>query len=205
MGFPVVFFMFCIFSGLFYYHIKRTSRLERLQRDRFWSQEEASLIVRKKELQSEDFQYPDLSRLKLDSSHPEIQPLIEKIKALSKREMMSFPDLSNTELRLRFGTANQSIISQNEENYHSYLRHLASYGKIMLEFDDVEEALYAYEECIRMKSDFSDHFVELGKLYLLLGKVEDFKSLTEKAGSVTTLNKDIILNRLLKLSNSMLK
>ncbi|MBN2220823.1 MAG: hypothetical protein JW708_01370 [Vallitaleaceae bacterium] len=205
MGFPVVFLMFCIFVGLFYYHIKRTTRLERLEREKFWSKEEASLIVRKKDFHKEDFLIPNLASLKLDASHPEIAQLIQKIKTLATYDMMSFPELSNTELRLQFGTANQSIISQNEENYHSFLRCLASYGKIMLEYQDFEEAKHAFEECIRLKSDFSEHYVELAKLYLQEDKHSEMEALIEKARSLSTLNKDIILNRLSRLSDTFLK
>jgi tetratricopeptide (TPR) repeat protein len=110
--------------------------------------------------------------------------------------MMNFSNLSNTEVRLKFGTANQSIITTNEYNYNNYLRTLSEYAGIMADNNNVPEAINAYEQCIALKSDYSNHFIELGKLYKTQNMSTQLKELFEKAELLESLNKKGILEKL---------
>ncbi len=60
----------------------------------------------------------------------------------------------------------------------------------------VDEAIAAFEECIRLGSDYSTHFITLAQLYLEKNQTHKLSDLKEKAASLESLNRSIILKKL---------
>lgn len=207
MAFPSFFIIFVILIFIFQHHLRKNMKAENKSKDEFWQKEQSSLVVRKKEFTSEDFITPNIEELSL-TIPPDMDPgdelqlkqLIKRLKDLSSLDMMNFSQLSNTEIRLKFGTANQSIVENNEYTYNNYLKALASYAYLMNEYKNKAESITALEQCISIGSDYSEHFHYLGKLYLEDRKVDEYKQLIDTASKMTTLNKKGILEKLESLT-----
>ncbi len=203
MAFPSIFIIFVIFVVLFQYHLRKNMRQENINREQFWNNEEKSLSTRRKEFNENDYIKPNLSKLSFPTVHSlnpgqtlHYQQIKNRLQELSSMDLMNFSNLTNTELRIRFGTANQTVITQNEANYNSFLKSLADYGHLMIEFEEINEAIVAFEECIRLGSDYSDHFITLAQLYLQKNQRYKVTDLIEKAESLKSLNRSIILKKL---------
>lgn len=203
MHIPVLFIWFLIFSVLFYYNIKKTSKKENAAKEAFWEQEQASLSVRKKEFDPSDYIKPELSRLSMvtpstmdpgDSMH--LSQLRQRLHSLETMDMMNFSHLSNTEIRMRFGTANQSIITTNEQHLHVFLKTLYEYGVFMVRHNETDEAIAAFELAVDLGSDYSNHYIELAKLYEARHNWASIEKLIHKAEAIQTLNRTLILNKL---------
>lgn len=203
MHIPVLFIWFLIFSLLFYYNIKKTSKKENAAKEAFWEEEQASLSVRKKEFAPSDYLKPDMSRLSMvtpsemasgDAMH--LSQLRQRLKALESMDMMNFSHLSNTEIRMRFGTANQSIITTNEQHLHVFFKTLYEYGVFMERHNETDEAIAAFELAVDLGSDYSNHYVELAKLYEAKNDSRSILKLIQKADTIKTLNRSLILNKL---------
>jgi len=203
MGFPTIFALFVIFALLFNHRLNRLTRLEREAKVAFWESERDSLSVRKKEFVEENYLRPDISSLtfpQLDVKDYDLvlyESLKSKLLELSTKDMMNFSHLTNTEIRLQFGTANQTAIADNESAYNTYLKTLADYGKFMNEQGELNEAIIALEECIRMKSEYSRHYLFLAQLFAIIKNEEAFHQLCEKASTIDTTKQTNIHQKLI--------
>lgn len=203
MHIPVLFIWFLIFALVFYYNIKKTTKKDNAAKEAFWQKEQTSLSVRKKEFEPSDYIKPDMSRLSMvtppsmdpgDRMH--LEQLRQRLHSLESLDMMNFAHLSNTEIRIRFGTANQTIITTNEQHLHVFLKTLAEYGMFMSRHNEKDEAIAAFELAIDLGSDYSNHYVELAKLYASEQNSKAIERLMDKAHHVQTLNQSLILNKL---------
>ena len=208
MAFPSFFIIFIIFILVFQHHLRKNNKIERKLKDEFWQKEESSLVIRKKEIPQEYYIHSDISSLSLSipenidpGDKGQVKQLIKRIKDLSNQDMMNFNQLSNTELRLKFGTANQSIITNNEYTYHNFLKTLASYASLMKEYDKGDESIKALELCISLGSDYSQHFYALGQLYLDQHMTSKLKHLKQIVLDRDFLNQKGILNKLESLEH----
>lgn len=210
MAFPSFFIIFLIIIFVFQHHLRKNRKIEEQQKQAYWSKEQASLVVRKKEFSPDDYIHPSIDTLKLDTptslSEAEklyLDQLISSIKSLSTADMMNFSHLTNTEIRLQFGTANQTIITNNEQNYTLFLKALGQYAKLMLEHKEIQEATSALEECIRLNSDFSEHYIQLGIIYHSQNNSSQLEILIAKANQLNSINKKGILDKLESLKSTI--
>lgn len=207
MAFPTVFILFVILIFVLQHHLRKNTKLNDKAKDDFWQKEQASLVVRKKEFTPKDYIVPNIANLTL--SIPEdlapddalqLKSLVKRIKDLSKQDMMNFNYLTNTELRLKFGTANQTIITNNENTYNNFLKALASYAFFMNDNNHINESIQALEQCIELGSDYSEHFIYLGQLYINQHLNSDLQELIDTANNLNSLNKKGILEKLESLT-----
>ncbi len=191
MAFPSFFIIFIILVVLFQYHLRKNMRIEEQAKEKFWQKEKESLIVRKKNFSQEDYiKIPD-DNLPLDKvpdfSQSDLmyyKQLIHQLHQLEPLDKMNFSHLSNTDIRLQFGTANQTIIQNNETNYNNYLQVLGKLAKLYLDNNDRDMAQGILERCIAMKSDYRDHFMGLASLYADTGRRQALEDLIQKAESL---------------------
>lgn len=208
MAFPSIFIIFVIALFVFQHHLRKNMKVEDKAKDEFWRKEQASLVVRKKEISPEDYLVPDISKLSFNipeavepGDELQLKQLIKRIKELSTHDMMNFSDLTNTDIRIKFGTANQSIITENEYTYNNFLKALASYAHLMNDYSQKDESIMALEECVSLGSDYSDHFVLLGQLYLDNQMTSELNKLKETVSKLETSNKKGILDKLESLTS----
>jgi len=203
MAFPSFFIIFIILIVLFQHHLRKNMRLENQAREQFWAKEQKSLIVRRKDFSSTD--YILIPKNTLDLSQPPnldlgeklyFKQLLKQINALEEQDMMNFSNLTNSEIRLKFGTANQTVISNNELNYNNYLKALAIIAKFFIEYTQDEKAIDILERCIEMNSDYTDHFITLAKLYQKHSQNVKLKQLLLTASNLETPLKKGLLEKL---------
>ncbi|RRD96106.1 hypothetical protein EII17_00945 [Clostridiales bacterium COT073_COT-073] len=168
---PSFFILFLTFLFLWTYNSRKQQKKYQAEKDAFWEKEKESLVVRKKEIPANLYYQPNIHplhfpKLELDpATAAKYEKLTKQLINSADLPMLNLNNLSNTEIRLNFGTANQPVITQAEENYEAFLGFLYEYALLMQSQDCIEEAISAMEEAIRLNSDISKHFFLLGDLY----------------------------------------
>lgn len=185
---PSFLFLFLTFVFLWLHHLNRAQKKHIESKEAFWKREEASLVVRKKEIPESCFYHPDLSAFCFPMpTMAEAKQKFEQLKSIlldgANLPMLCFRGLTNTDIRLEYGTANQPFILQAEENYEAFLGFLFEYAELMITQGEIGEAVLALEECIRMDSDWSKHYIRLADLY---HSIHDTKAIAKLLDTVTT-------------------
>lgn len=203
MAFPSFFIIFIIIIFVIQHHLHKSQRIEDANKREFWQKEERSLSIRRKEFTKENYIYPSLAVYHFDdlynlnpSDRMQFQQLAKDLIRLSKLEMMNFSTMTNSEIRLAFGTANQTIIQANEEHFDLFLKTLSKYGHLMLQNNYVEEATLAFEQCISLGSEYHDHYITLAEIYKNCHKKEAFNKLLKKASDIESINKNALIKKL---------
>jgi hypothetical protein len=203
MGIPSIFILFLSLVFVLQHNLRKSKKTDQALKDQFWSKEKQSLTVRKKSFSESDYIRPSLDSLNFDKFTPSLpadrlqhQQLIQDLNRLVVLDMMNFSHMSNSEIRIAYGTANQTVVTDNEEHYNQFLKTLAKYGHFMLDHEESYEAEAAFRLAIDLGSDYTDHYLSLATLYENSNKKEAIQPLIQQANELTSLSKDSIIKKL---------
>lgn len=202
-SFPVVFIWFLIAIFIFRHHMRKNTKAQEQVTHAFWKKEESSLVVRKKDLSPEDYLHPTIrdedlkdETFYLDLGMPEIYRQELYLKELLSTKMVNFQHITNTDLRLMYGTAMIKVIEGYEDNWNAYINTLYLIGNKLI---DTKAHLYGaklLEEGLTIGTDNRAHFLLLAKYYKEQGKTQALEQLIVKATHLQSLTKDALLKEL---------
>jgi len=121
--------------------------------------------------------------------------------ALAQKKILNLTGISNTDLRLAYGTANLDILASYDSNFTTLIRQLQKWGTLLLSADQKEEARTVLEYAVEIGSDIASTFALLGKLYSESREIDKIEALRETAEGLETLMKPSILRDLDALLN----
>ncbi len=193
MAFPflTVFIVFLIALAIRYAYLdkKREDTI-----DSFWEKEKQAMHVPKKDLGDIDYIEVPLQDFPIGKyDDDEILSIEDEIVRLSKRRLINITGMTNTEVRLAYGTDNLEVLSAMEEDYNALTVLLVDYGKCLMEKEDHAEALKVLEFGVSTGTDVSANYELLGDCYAALGRYEAIEELKQK-----------VLSRHLLLESSIL-
>lgn len=156
--------------------------------------------TRKKELDSDIYIYPSKNILPLKDYPPtdEYKKIIKLQKNVARKSelpMIKFKEqISNTELKLKYGRANLDTITIYEEHYNSYIRGISDWAKELIKLNNYTDAKIILEEAVNMKSDLTSTYILLTDVYIksnMPQKINELKELVENSDMTL---KDKVLN-----------
>ena len=109
--------------------------------------------------------------------------------------------ISNTELKLSYGAANLTELTEYDDNFTTLIKAIASLGHALIDNNDTADALSFLEYGISIGSDISSNYIDLAIIYAATDRFDDIRKLKEKAGMLKSLSRDNIIEQL----NNMLK
>lgn len=192
---------------LFGFLIHRANRLNRKEHDRdektFWEKENAANNVRRKSLDGLSYitlpkELLDLieatlafinSKKEKDSDEEDFHSISEcmnSLKDLADRKIVNFTGISNTDLKLEYGTANITVLTEYDQNYTLLARSLNQWGSFLKENDKIQDAKSVFEFAISTGTDISNTFYELAEIYakdLEFSKIEHLSEIAEELPS----------------------
>lgn len=179
--------------------IKRSKSADDTEsREKFWDKEAAANFVRKKSL--DDLNYinipEEILSLKLTSSTDAIDKLLNTIKALSTKKIVNLTGISNTDLKLKYGTANITILAEYDGNYTDLVVTLQKLAEELVEINEINSAISVLEFAISTNTDVSRTYYLLSELYKKAGTPEKSEYLLVRAENLKTLMKDTIVRNL---------
>lgn len=181
------------------YELKKHDKLEKNALNNFWQREKEANLVRKKPLDNLNYvKIPfDFIPESLLSDHEEVQDCLELLNKLSEKKIVNFTGFSNTDLKLEYGAANLTELSQYDENYTLYARTIYKLANIYYRNGYESNARILLEKAIESGTDISGNYLllaeiyqkqgETGKLGNLLQSAKNLPSVASKKGLIRSL------------------
>ena len=166
MKFPILasFTIFCIVSNLL---MRRTSRKFEEKEEAFWEKELRSNSVRKKSLDDLEYVHIPVDLLPFGSAgdNSVLQSAEDELLALKEEKIVNFTGISNTDLKLEYGTANITVLSQYDQNYTAMVIALQKWGQELYNQCRYEEAQQVLEFAMRTRTDITGTYKLLVDMY----------------------------------------
>ena len=187
--FLAIFITFCLI--LTYYIRKNDADQQKIQ-DEFWEKERLANTVRKKDISKLDYITIPFEKLpvKLDTS------IEKKLYALSDKPMLNLTGISNTDLKLAYGTANINILSEYDTNFSDFVSLLPEYVEELLDAGHTDAAQFLLEFAIDCNADSRKIYEQLATIYKTQNNSDKLQALFQQAEQLPELTKKAVLNLL---------
>lgn len=178
--------------------IKRPNKTYRKNQELFWRKESASNATRKKSLEALSFVNIPLEEFPLDvlKDNEVALGLQSTLIELGNAKILNLTGISNTDLKLKHGTANITVLSEYDANYTLLARTLQSYGALLYQEQYRAEALIILEFAITTNTDVSGTYKLLTTIYIEDNRPDKIKLLITQAQQLSSLTKNQILRAL---------
>lgn len=207
MKFPI-FASFIVFVLWLTYELRKTKIKSDEAEESFWDKEQKANHVRKKSL--EDLPYvrfdftllPDAESIRSVSleGKEEIREnalaSLEALMALQNEKILNLNGISNTDVKLTYGTANLAILTEYDLNFETFSKHIYLLANALDQLNLSDKALTILEETLYTGTDVSGHYKLLANLYKRKGQSEKIAKLRQQAETLTGLSKKSILSYL---------
>lgn len=194
--------MFFLWVG---YKIKKSKLAEDAQQKSFWDLEAEANRTRRKSLDDLDYIKIPFDELPIHTllEDEQVAEYLETLKVLSENPIVNLSCISNTDLKLRHGAPNITILSRYDSAYTILARTLQQWAMKLIKAGFIEEARSVLEFAIRTKTDVSGTYLALAKIYMDMGTPEKIEELIFVAESLdSSFNKGII-RRLREITDSV--
>jgi len=144
--FLAIFIVFCLVLA---FYIRRNDTSQQKVLDDFWEKERQSNAVRKKDISKLDYITIPLDKIpvKLCTSTE------EAFFALAEKPMLNLVGISNTDLKLQYGTANLEILSEYDNNFIDFVALLPDYATELIEAGEKETARMLLKFAVSVNAD----------------------------------------------------
>lgn len=179
MAFP---FLTIFIILLLAYYVRRTI-LTRRREEReaaFWAREEEAEHTPAKDLSTVKYIKVPLERFpigKVDSD--ELMLMEEELEELAKKPLLNLNGMTNTDVKIEYGTANFDAVTAMGEDFDRLIVLLCDYAKGLMEEGLKKEAVAVLEYGAEIGSDMSDDYTLLGECYRSLGMEDELVKLRE--------------------------
>lgn len=187
-----------VFCALIAYENKKHIRMEDKFKQDFWEREERANNVRKKSLDNLPYITLPFDKLPMDTLQEDetVSECHRQLRALSSLKIVNFTGYTNTDLKLEYGTANITFLSEYDQNYTLLVRTLQEWAEALYKQNFLSEAVTVLEFAVSTGTDVSHSYYLLADLYDTLGTSEKKASLIIAAGELRTSIKNTIVRTL---------
>lgn len=198
-----IFASFLLLAGVIYTRVKISNKMIREEENAFWERERQANSVRRKSLDSLD--YVHIPEEILSTTNPSqnliIKDCIENLKTLANVPIVNLSGISNTDLKLTYGTANITVLSEYDEHYTQLSILLQNLAGQLYEEHRYEECRHILEFAVATGTDISSSYYLLATLYSENGTPEKITDLIDTVKSTRSLLKDTIIQNLKDYAN----
>lgn len=166
MKFPFLasFILLCIFLNI---NMRRVSRKTEQREQDFWARESESNNVRKKSLDTLDYVHIPFDLLPFGTAGDNaiLQSAEDEVTALKDEKIVNLTGITNTDLKLEYGTANITPLTQYDQNYTALVIALQKWGQELYNQGRYEDAARVLEFSAKTRSDITATYRLLVDLY----------------------------------------
>lgn len=186
---------FIVFGCWLTYQLSKSDKNNRKAEEAFWEREREANNVRKKSLDGLNYVQIPYERLPFHTlmENPKLQDCIDQINALKDLKIVNLSEFTNTDLKLQYGTANITVLSEYDQNYTLLVRTLYQWGSLLYEAGYEEEALIPLEFAVSIGTDISGNYKLLASIYKNKGQVSKIQDLILAAKKLNSMMKKPIL------------
>lgn len=144
--FLTIFIVFCLVLN---FYIRKSDSSQKKVQDDFWEKERLANSVRKKDISKLDYITIPLDKIpvKLHTSTE------EALFALAEKPMLNLSGITNTDLKLQYGTANLEILAEYDTNFLDFVALLPDYTAELIEAGEKESAKMLLEFAVSVNAD----------------------------------------------------
>ena len=147
----------------------RFAYLEKKRKDKeeaFWEKEEAANHVPATDLSKLSYIHIPIEEFPIGRyDDDEIAGIEDGLLALSKKRIINITGMTNTEVKLAYGTDNLEVLSEMEDAYNELTVLLVDYAKSLMEHEDYEAAKRVLLFGLEIGTDVSGNYELLGDCY----------------------------------------
>lgn len=178
--------------------IRRSGKNEKNEIKKYWEKELLSNSVRRKNIDCLDYitipdDILDMTPAKKSS---EMEYCLQTLRDLSKEKIVNLTGISNTDLKLTYGTANITLLSEYDFHYTNMVTTLQKLAECLVEEGETELAVKVLEFSISTRSDVSKSYYLLSSLYRERGEDKKIDYLIQAAENINSIMKDSIVRNL---------
>lgn len=194
MNFPFFasFIVFCLWLS---HQIKRQCKKEDALALSYWDREAAANNTRKKPLDDVEFITIPFDSLPMRTmpENEEAEECRRLLLDLSEQKIANFTGLSNTDLKLRYGTANITFLTECDQNYTVLARTLQKWASVLYKNGYTDEAKTILEFAVSTKTDVSGTYAMLSEIYNKTGQSDKIEHLLQIAEGLQSAMKPAIV------------
>ncbi len=189
---------FITFSLLISFTIKRQARKDRNSEKNFWARETQANSVRRKPLDNLNYISIPLETFPthLRNDNPDVMECIGIMESLTSEKIVNLTGWSNTDLKLEYGTANITVLSEYDQNYTLLVRTLQKWADLLLEENYAKEASVLMAFAVSTNTDISRTYYLLADYWASQGETFRIEQLIRTAEGLRSVNKDAIIRHL---------
>lgn len=191
-----------LLSAFTWFYMKRSGNKMKEIEEQFWDRERKANSTRRKPLTDLDFISIPYDSLPFtgEVGNPVIMESEAFLLGLKDAKIVNLNGISNTDLKLRYGVANLTDLTEYDQNYTEMIRTLADWGEELQKLGRTEEAVKVLEFGISCHTDIRKNYLILADIYEAEKKYDEIERLIEEAEKLTSLTRDSILTELKKRS-----
>lgn len=193
---------FVTFALLISYNAKRFSRRGQREEADFWARESRANSVRRKPLDKLPYIVIPLERFPthLLQDNTTVLECIETLETLSSLKIVNLTGWTNTDLKLEYGTANITVLSEYDQNYTLLVRTLQKWADELLSAGCGKEASILMEFAVSTNTDVSSTYYKLADYWISQGEGQRIEQLIHTAEGLRSSNRDSILRHLREIA-----
>lgn len=187
--------MFCIVLA---YTNKKHRKLEEKYLKDFWDREQKANNTRKKSLDNLEYITIPFDALPMDilQADPAIKEMHTLLKNLSSQKIVNLTGYTNTDLKLAYGTANITVLSEYDQNYTLLVRTLQDWAKRLYAEGFMTETKSILEFAVSTGTDVSQSYYLLADIYDKSGEAFKKEALVEAARQIRSPLQKVIVRTL---------
>ncbi len=180
MRFPIPFFFVCfvLFTVFLAYKRSRQTQNQDHANTSFLERERLANATRKKDISGLDylpFSAAGLPDCLLEDE--ELASLELVFKDLSDQKIIDLSAYSNTDLKLMYGPANLTALTEYDDNYHLLSTSLTAYAARLRELGDTKDATAVLEYAMQLRISIRSVYLMLAELYMQQNRPEKIQDI----------------------------
>lgn len=178
--------------------LNKQKRQNRAQEESFWEREIRANSVRRKPLDGLNYITIPLEKFPthLLNDNSSVLEYIETLESLTDQKIVNLTGWSNTDLKLEYGTANITDLSQFDQNYTIMVRTLQQWADTLIEAGYQEEAVPIMEFAVDTNTDVGQTYYKLAEYRAARGETSEIERLIKIADGLKSANRNAILRHL---------
>lgn len=187
-----------IFILVIFHNIRKSKKQFDAEEMSFWEKERKSNEVRRKSLDGLDYVKIPLDQLPMHlmEDNEKVADCHRMIKELALQPIVNLTGLSNTDLKLEYGTANITILTEYDQNYTLLVSTLQRWADLLYTENHVAEAGQILEFAVSTRTDVCRTYDMLSDIYVANWQTHKIDDLIATAKTLNSLNREVILRHL---------
>lgn len=187
-----------VFILIISHNIRKTRRKQMEDEKNFWERERLANETRRKPLDNLAYIHipTDSLPMHLMEDDEKVAECLCTIAELAEKPIVNLTGFTNTDLKLEYGTANITALTEYDSSYTLLASTLQRWAELLYKAGYIKETRSILEFAVSTRTDVNATYSLLADIYLQNGESSRIDYLKETAETLNSLNKNVILRHL---------